>query len=402
LSVGEAVVFLRGRPGEKTAPVKILVEKVDKLGNEETAKQLAAKTAKTFLPVVQKKDSKTMLNPVLKYCEVPKPLEQYILYYIWKSKDHTAFQADLLKDLGIDRERVRQIIAKLQADGYIITEKLGNKLKLQYNRGLFMLKGIVENEEGRKVAMKVMKDYMEKGYTIVRGKQEGEIRPDFVAIPYDRSTFRPNYKDAIALEIESPNEVSVHPEQVKKNMIKYMQIKDLFKEIHVWTSEEKFDKLKEIYDSFMNDNSIPADYKQKVKIFAVKLKQKVEQQSKEEQKKVEETGEFNGKREEKAESISNNKQQEITIQGAAANNAQGNGKLGSLTLKDLAIEILSKENGGYIIQINETKYYIKEEYLKILQTAAKDQELIKSISLDKLELKINLGIVDYTIPLAPL
>jgi len=210
------------------------------------------------------------------------------------------------------------------------------------------------------------------------------------------------YKDAIALEIESPNEVSVHPEQVKKNMIKYMQIKDLFKEIHVWTSEEKFDKLKEIYDSFMNDNSIPADYKQKVKIFAVKLKQKVEQQSKEEQKKVEETGEFNGKREEKAESISNNKQQEITIQGAAANNAQGNGKLGSLTLKDLAIEILSKENGGYIIQINETKYYIKEEYLKILQTAAKDQELIKSISLDKLELKINLGIVDYTIPLAPL
>ena len=328
LSVGEAVVFLRGRPGEKTAPTKVLVEKVDQVGNEGTVKQLASKTAEKFGPKkAERKDSKSMLNPVLRYCEVPKPLEQYILYYIWKSNEHTAFQADLLKDLGIDRERVRQIIAKLQADGYIITEKLGNKLKLQYNRGLFMLKGIVENEEGRKVAMKVMKDYMEKGYTIVRGKQEGEIRPDLVVFPYDRSTFRPNYEDAIALEIESPNEVSVHPEQVKKNMVKYMQIKDLFKEIHVWTSEDMFPKLKEIYDSFLSDNSISADYKQKVKIFSIKLKKEIEQQSKEEQKKVEETGELTQKE---------NKQQ--TVQGAPNNKQQQNeaiaatnSKPGSLT-----------------------------------------------------------------------
>jgi hypothetical protein len=242
---------------------------------------------------------------------------------------------------------------------------------------------------------------MKSGYITVRGKQEGEIRPDFVAIPYDRSTFRPNYEDAIALEIESPNEVSVHLEQVKKNMIKYMQIKDLFKEIHVWTSDDAFPKLKEIYDSFLADNSIPQEYKAKVKIFSVKIKKKeIEQKPKEEQKKVEETGEFTNDRQiQVTESKAENKV--ITAaQGAAANNA--NSKLGSLTLKEVTIEVLSKENGGYIIQINETKYYIKEEYLKILQTAAKDQELIKSISLDKLELKINLGIMDYTIPLAPL
>jgi hypothetical protein len=42
LSVGEAVVFLRGRPGEKTAPTKVLVEKVDQVGNEGTVKQLAS------------------------------------------------------------------------------------------------------------------------------------------------------------------------------------------------------------------------------------------------------------------------------------------------------------------------------------------------------------------------
>jgi DNA helicase HerA-like ATPase len=360
LSVGEAVVFLRGRPGEKTAPTKVLVEKVDQVGNEETTKQLALKTAEKFSPKEsgQKKDAKTMLNPVLKYCdEVPKPLEQYILYYIWKSKDRATFQADLLKDLGVDRERVRQIIAKLQADGYIITEKLGNKLKLQYNRGLFMLKGIVENEEGRKVAMKVMKHYMEKGYTIVRGKQEGEIRPDFVAIPYDRSTFRPNYKDAIALEIESPNEISVHPEQVKKNMIKYMQIKDLFKEIHVWTSEDIFPKLKEIYDSFLADNSIPQEYKTKVKIFSAKTKQKVEQ-SKEEQKKIEETGEFT-----KSEEPESKAQQ--AAQGVAANNA--NSKLGSSTQsKNTTIE--QQPSDLVEVEIEGKNYFVKRaDYEKLQQ-----------------------------------
>ena len=399
LSVGEAVVFMRARPGEKTAPVKVFVEKVNELGNEESARQLARKTAERFAPrEAEKKDSKTMLNPVLRYCEVPKPLEQYVLFYIWKSDGHMAFQADLLKDSGLDRERVREVLARLQTDGYVTVEKVGNKLKLQYNRGLFRLKGIVDNELGKKIAMKVMVRYMSQGYTVTRGKQEGDIRPDLVAFAIDRSTFRPHYDEAIAIEIESPNEIEVHPEQVKRNMQKYVPIADLFKEIHVWTAEEKFEKLKQIYDGFLADPSIPQDYKAKVKIFSVKLRKEKEQEGKKAQK-VDLTGEFNGKREESEESENEEEGTPREQQEGAPNNEP---KLGSLTLKDLAIEVLSKENGRYIIQINETKYYIKEEYLKILQTAAKDQELIKSISLDKLELKINLGIMDYTIPLAPL
>ena len=38
----QAVVFLRGHPGEKTAPTKVLGEKVDQAGNEGTIKKLAA------------------------------------------------------------------------------------------------------------------------------------------------------------------------------------------------------------------------------------------------------------------------------------------------------------------------------------------------------------------------
>jgi len=397
LSVGEAVVFIRARPGEKTAPTKVLVEKVDQVGNEGTVKQLASKTAEKYAPKgAEKKDSKTMLNPILRYCEMPKPLEQYVLYYIWKSDRHSAFQADLLKDLGIDRDRLRSIIAQLQQDGYITIEKIGNKLKLQYNRGLFNLKGIVENEEGRKIAMKVMVNYLKQGYTITRGKQEGDIRPDLVAFVIDRSTFRPHYDEAIAIEIESPNEIDVHPEQVKRNMQKYIVIKDLFKEIHLWTSEDKLKKLKEIYDSFLADNSIPQEYKTKVKIFAVKLKQKLEQKATETKNKAEETGEFT--KSEEPESKAENKI--VTVaQGAAANNA--NGKLGSLTLKEVTIEVLKEDTDYAIIKIGDKQYRVLKTDLELLKAAAKDPELLEDVKLKENKILIQAAGTKKTILLGP-
>jgi DNA helicase HerA-like ATPase/DNA-binding Lrp family transcriptional regulator len=419
LSVGEAVVFMRARPGEKTAPVKVLVEKVNEVGNEDTAKQLALKTAEKFAPrETKKKDTKAMLNPVLRYCEVPKPLEQYILYYIWKSDGHTAFQADLLKDLGIDRDRLRSIIARLQQDGYITTEKIGNKLKLQYNRGLFRLKGIVDNELGKKIAMKVMVNYLKHGYTVTRGKQEGDIRPDLVAFVIDKSTFRPHYNEAIAIEIESPNEIEVHPEQVRRNMQKYIPIVDLFKEIHLWTSEEKFDKLKQIYDSFLADNSVPQEYKQKVKIFSVKIKKKeIEQQSKEKQKTKPETGEFNGKESEEPESkaenkvitaaqgaVANNKQQnEVQTIAAttAANNVHGTVKLGSLTLKEVTIEVLREDNDYAVIRIGDKQYRVLKTDLELLKAAAKDPELLEDVKLKENKILIQAAGTKKTILLAP-
>ncbi|WP_088912492.1 ATP-binding protein [Sulfolobus acidocaldarius] len=405
LSVGEAVVFIRARPGEKTAPTKVLVEKVDQVGNEGAVKQLASKTAEKYAPKgAEKKDSKTMLNPVLRYCEVPKPLEEYILYYIWKSKDHTAFQADLLKDLGLDRERVREVLARLQADGYVNMEKVGNKLKLQYNRGLFRLKGIVDNELGKKIAMKVMVRYLSQGYTITRGKQEGEIRPDFVAFPYDKSTFRPKYTEAIAVEIESPNEIEVHPEQVRRNMMKYIPIQNLFKEIHIWTAEEKFDKLKEIYDSFLADPSIPQDYKQKVKIFSVKLRKEIEQEGKKAQKTKPETGEFNGKSEEPESTA-------IVVQGAANNeNKQQNeaqtiaatdGKLGSLTLKEVIIEILREDKDYAIIRIGDKQCKVHKTDLEFLKSAAKEPEFLDDVKLKENEILIQAAGTKKTILLGP-
>jgi hypothetical protein len=60
-----------------------------------------------------------LVNPVLKYVEeIPRPLEQIILYNVWKGENHTAFQTDILRDLGIDREELRKIIAALK-EGWI-------------------------------------------------------------------------------------------------------------------------------------------------------------------------------------------------------------------------------------------------------------------------------------------
>jgi DNA-binding Lrp family transcriptional regulator len=272
--------------------------------------------------------------------------------------------------LGIDRDRLRSIIAQLQQDGYITTEKIGNKLKLQYNRGLFRLKGVVDNELGKKIVMKVMVNYFKQGYTITRGKQEGDIRPDFVAFPFDKSTYRPKYTEGIAIEIESPNEIDVHPEQVRRNLQKYIPIQNLFKEIHIWTSEDAFPKLKQIYDGFLADPSIPQEYKAKVKIFSVRLKKKVGQEAEKRQKPEELTGEFIGKEREKLEKVA---QQEIVAQGAPSNedkqqvvqgavaNKATEGKLGSLTpIESFEIQgiRLTKYVNRATVVINDKEYMI--------------------------------------------
>jgi len=218
-----------------------------------------------------------------------------------ESGNHCIALVDLVRKLGVDRDKIDDIIAKMDSEGYLSVEKIKGKKVLQYGKGLFPLKGIVENEVGKKVTLRVISKLYKEGLVVVAGKQQGDVRPDFVAFPYDRETLRPRYDEAIAVEIESPNELSTHSEQVKRNMLKYLNITDLFKEIRLYTDENAFEKLKKIYDEFMADTNISTEYKQKVKIFSVKIKQKVKQEAPKEKKTKPETGEFNGKREEKAE-----------------------------------------------------------------------------------------------------
>uniref|UniRef100_UPI000B119BA8 helix-turn-helix transcriptional regulator n=1 Tax=Sulfuracidifex tepidarius TaxID=1294262 RepID=UPI000B119BA8 len=268
------------------------------------------------------------------------------------------YLVDLLKELGLDRDKVNDVVNKLEKLGYIDVEKEGNKKVLYYGKGLFgNVKAAAPSQEGRKLAMKVMLRYMKQGYYVAPAKQSQELssRPDLVAIPIDKSSLRPLYDRAIAIEIESCNELSVHPEQVVRNWRKE-SVKD-FTEVHSWTYAECFDKLQQLY------NQLSDEEKKKVKIFALKVRektvQKVEEKTEETQKESQSTGEFTSKGPEQSETkavtsatnnnnikgpetltggltANENKQQTITQTNAAtdntiASNAQSNdGKLGSL------------------------------------------------------------------------
>jgi hypothetical protein len=65
----------------------------------------------------------------------------------------------------------------------------------------------------------------------------------------------------VAIEIESCNEVEVHPDQVAHNWVKE-SVKD-FAEIHTWTWDKCFNKLQEVYSRFSADRS-------RVRIFVAK------------------------------------------------------------------------------------------------------------------------------------
>jgi len=375
--VGEAVLIVTKRKDEIATPLAIKIDYEDFKKDKDAEKRILERMAKYVSGVAEEHDVIELVNPILKYVEEkPEVLGKLVLYETFTSKcetdkkgrqselkDHCVALVDLVRKLGVDREKVEDTVNKLEAHGYITVEKIRGKKVIFYGKGVFPLRGIVENEEGKKVALKVIRDIYKEGLVIAAGKQQGDVRPDFVAFPYDRETLRPRYDEAIAVEIESPNELSTHPEQVKRNMLKYLNITDLFKEIRLYTDENAFEKLKKIYDEFMADTNISTEYKQKVKVFHVKVKERVNS-------KPEETGEFTNDRQiQVTESKAENKV--ITAaQGAAANNVT-NSKLGSLQ-KDGVIELqlqgrvvrIYKEEGA--LEIDGKKYQIPKFELRAL------------------------------------
>ena len=397
LEPGEAIMFMMPRKqGDPATPFKVKFDYTELKFDQEKLNTIIKRMREHYKVEEKKDDVTALVNPLFKYIEKPNVLEQQILYNIYVSRtengNHSIYLVDLLKKLGVDRDKVENTINKLEAAGYISVEKVKNKKLLVYGKGLFGdIKASAPSDEGRRLAMKVMLKYMKQGYYVAPAKQSPilESRPDLVAIPIDRATLRSEYDRAIAIEVESCNEISTHPEQVVHNWRKE-STKD-FLEVHSWTYEECSDKLQQLY------NQLSDLEKNKVKIFSIKLKKEIEQQSKEEQKTKPETGEFTQKPESKE-----SKQETVpALAQGAPNNAQGNGKLGSLTLKELRIEVLKEDTDYAVIKIGDKQYRVLKTDLELLKAAAKDPELLEDVKLKENKILIQAAGTKKTILLGP-
>jgi len=247
LEPGEAIMFMMPRKqGDPATPFKVKFDYTQLKFDQEKLNTIIKRMREHYKVEEKKDDVTALVNPLFKYIEKPNVLEQQILYNIFVSRtengNHSIYLVDLLKKLGVDRDKVENTINKLEAAGYISVEKVKNKKLLVYGKGLFgNIKAVAPSEEGRKLAMKVMLKYIKQGYYVAPAKQDQNLtsRPDLIAIPIDKASLRTMYDKTIAIEVESCNELSVHPEQVVHNWRKE-STKD-FSEIHSWTYEECFD-----------------------------------------------------------------------------------------------------------------------------------------------------------------
>lgn len=260
LTTGKAVVKIAARPGEQQPPPTIV--SVDFLQYTPKRKNVYTNAYDPGEP--SKTDLKSLLNPVLKYVEIPKPLSLRALYETYRTREVSV--VDLATRLGAPRRDVEDVISELVARGFVSVERRGNKRVVRYVKGLLKgLRVVAPSAEGLRLAKKVMLKYLSRGYYVAPARNEpGLEKPDLIAIPVDKASWRPLYTEAVAVEIESCNELETHREQVVRNWIK-SSVKD-FKEIHSWTWEECYEKLQTLYQRQ------PTNVREKVKIFKVKKK----------------------------------------------------------------------------------------------------------------------------------
>ncbi|MEM2579180.1 MAG: ATP-binding protein [Desulfurococcaceae archaeon] len=260
LTIGRAVVKVTARPGEQQPPP--VVVQLDYIPHEVRRRDIY--TDKYSPSGVVKLNLKSVLNPILKYIDPVKPLELFALYEVYRAKKVAL--TDLAVKLGAPRRELDEALSKLSSLGYVEVVREGNRIVLKYVRGLFNgLRQVAPGGEGYRIAIGALLSYYSRGYIAVPVKQSPYLKakPDIVAIPIDKSNWRPLYSKAIAVEVESCNELYTHPEQVVHNWVKE-SVRD-FAEIHAWTSGKCFNKLKELYEGQ------PSEVRSRVKTLFVKL-----------------------------------------------------------------------------------------------------------------------------------
>jgi len=244
LPVGSAVVKISALPGEPQAPPAVV--RVDYV--EHKPLRLDVHTRELDPGEPRAVSVRELLNPVLKYLDgLPDALALLTLYQAYKAGGGGATITDIALALGARREAVEEAVARLSASGNVSVEKKAGRRVVVYRKGLFRgVESVARSPEGRALARAAIRSYMGRGWVAVVARQDPGLgaRPDLIAMPVDRSTFRPAYSEAVAVEVESCVEVSSHPDQVARNVLKE-SVRD-FAEVHVWVSGKCAGRVREI------------------------------------------------------------------------------------------------------------------------------------------------------------
>ena len=271
LGVGQAVLVMTPRPGEVAVPKLIQIRRSDLELKDE------AEPSKGFEPNPGK--IPRVGHPIRTFFSrnYPfNPIQQLILFKL-TIRNGVIDQPTLLKETGIERDRLTNEAQSLVNKGVITVgtdEKTKAKVFVLNEKGWFLtgLDAIAPSQDGMLIAANAMLHYINLGYYVIPVRQSPDLKykPDLVAVKRTPDG-KVDYDNNIAIEVESPNELTRTPDQVAKNMRKYAEPEmKIFKEIHFWTTEDAFPKLKDIYTKFMEDPSVPQEIKEKVKIFAVR------------------------------------------------------------------------------------------------------------------------------------
>ena len=281
LGIGQAFLILTPRPGEIAVPKLVQIRKSEL----ELPKNVTPTTG--FEPKLSRIPK--VGHPIRMFFprDYPfNPVQQRILFLIHMNGGRME-QPDLLRATGLERDKLGMEVQKLESFISVSTGDKGAKVFTLRDPSWILagLKAVAPSQEGLMITANVLAFYVHNGYYTIPARQSPELkyRPDLIAVKMTPDN-KLNYDENVAIEIESPNELTTSPQQVAKNMRKYAeQEMRIFKEVHFWTTDDAFPKLKEIYDTFLSDPTVPDEVKAKVKIFMLQVPKQTERKAPQQQ-----------------------------------------------------------------------------------------------------------------------
>ena len=208
--------------------------------------------------IIQK--SKKILNmttmDLLKY--KPKHHKMSIVLYNLllqnQDKSYLPSLSDIAGMSGVNKSDAKKRLQDLANMGLVSISMSEKSNRIGHNLAENMEKlfnPILENQreggmESFFLIQKAKKHHLDNACYFEVLKQDITIeQPDAISIPMlDNESF--DVANAVAIEIESPQEIRAHPDQVKSNMTKNLE---LFSKVEIWCYEDTQEKIQRILDS---------------------------------------------------------------------------------------------------------------------------------------------------------